>query len=86
MVYNSKTYIFNAPHNGVYFVYKNVCLEDYKKTVMELLLNGTVAMNFAYLSPSHNSYDQRSRGLLLRLKFNDELRVRYDQQRLQLLQ
>jgi hypothetical protein len=77
--WNSTTNKFISPTDGVYFMQLNVCLPNIANTVstMELLLNGTAVMNFAYLSPSHsNQYDQRSRGILLRLNVRDELRVR----------
>jgi hypothetical protein len=78
--WNSTTNKFVSPTDGVYFIQLNVCLPNsycqHTVSTMELLLNDTAVMNIAYLSPSHIQYDQRSRGILLRLNVRDELRVR----------
>ncbi len=67
---------FVAPLDGVYFIYMMVLMSAGTTSKMEVLLNGSPVMNFIYLSTTHNQYDQRSRGFVLRLQSTNELRVR----------
>jgi hypothetical protein len=43
---------------------------------LDLLVNGNATINLIYMTTSHNSYDQRSRGFLMRMRAADEVRVR----------
>lgn len=74
--WNADTYRFTAPLAGVYYLHFVTLVQAHTRGQLDLLVNGNATINLIYMTTSHNFYDQRSRGFLMRMRAADEVRVR----------
>jgi hypothetical protein len=73
--WNPTTKTVTIPLGGVYYVHVVFLVTWNIQCKIDLLLNGVSVMDVFMQTTQHTDRYQRSRGIMLRLKTNDELRV-----------